>query len=297
MDFTKPHATELPATPTAIKAAASPFYDPVVSSKVFRAAGKEEHFKAGQAIFQEDDKASSGGVFSMRASSRMYFLASGDVALTMHGKPLDAVKAGDVFGEMAVITTLPRTATATAKSDCVAWSMDVAELQKALAIMPEFALMLMSVMFDRLRFMIARLAARKVPPASATREFPVFEPALLAQFEAALPRPSVRRYPPRGEIMKEGQSGAYMYILKQGRVAIWIRDKVIEVVNPGGTFGEMAVVDQSPRTANATADTECELLAVDRASLLEALKSQPAFAMAMMRAVSERIRHMNALLG
>lgn len=297
MDFTKPHATELPAAPTAFKAAASPFYDSGVASKLFRAAGKEEQFKAGQSIFQEDDKASKGGVFALRASSRMYFLASGEVALTIGGKPLDTVKAGDVFGEMAVISNLPRTATATAKSDCVAWSLDVAELQKALGLMPEFALMLMSVMFDRLRFMIARLAARKIPPASNMRESPVFEPALLAQFEAALPRASVTRYAARAEIMKIGQKGAYMYVLKQGRVAIWIANKVIEVVNPGGTFGEMAVVDQSARTANATADTECELLAVDRASLLEALKGQPAFAMAMMRAVAERIRNMNSQLG
>jgi CRP/FNR family transcriptional regulator, cyclic AMP receptor protein len=296
MDFTKPHATELPAAPAAFKAAASAFYDAAVASKLFRAGGKEERFKAGQSIFNEADKASSGGVFSMRASSRMYFLASGEVALTIHDKPLDAVKEGEVFGEMAVISNLPRTASATAKTDCVAYSLDVTELQKALAITPEFALMLMSVMFDRLRFMIARLSARKAPPASAPRESPVFDQGLLAQFEAALPRPSLRRYPARGEIMKEGQTGAFMYILKEGRVAIWIRDKVIEVVNPGGTFGEMAVVDQSPRTANATADTECELLAVDRASLLEALKSQPAFAMAMMRAVAERIRHMNEQL-
>jgi hypothetical protein len=36
---------------------------------------------------------------------------------------------------------------------------------------------------------------------------------------------------------------------------------------------------------------------VDRASLLEAVKSQPAFAMAMLKAVVERLRHMNAQLG
>ena len=297
MDFTRPHATELPSAPSSFKAAASPFYDVAVASKIFRAAGREERFAAGLSIFQEDDKASTGGMFSRHASSRMYFLAAGDVALTIGGKPLDTVKAGDVFGEMAVISNLPRTATATAKTDCVAYSLDVTELQNALAQMPEFALMLMSVMFDRLRFMIARLAARKVPPASSTRESPVFEPALLAQFEAALARPSIVRFPPRGAIMREGQTGAYMYILKSGRVAIWIRDKVIEVVNPGGTFGEMAVVDQSPRTANATADMDCELLAVDRASLLAAVESQPAFAMAMLRAVAERIRHMNSQLG
>jgi CRP-like cAMP-binding protein len=67
-------------------------------------------------------------------------------------------------------------------------------------------------------------------------------------------------------------------------------------VSPGGIFGEMALVDQSPRVASATADVYSELLAVDRPSLLEAVKAQPAFAMAMLRAVVERLRHMNAQL-
>ena len=89
----------------------------------------------------------------------------------------------------------------------------------------------------------------------------------------------------------------YMYVVKSGRIYITIKDKVVEQVNPGGTFGEMALVDQSPRVASATADVYSELLTVDRASLLEAVKSQPAFAMAMLRAVVDRLRHMNAQLG
>jgi len=59
----------------------------------------------------------------------------------------------------------------------------------------------------------------------------------------------------------------------------------------------MALVDQSPRGASATADQYTELLTVDRNSLMEAIKSQPAFAMAMLKAVVERLRHLNAQLG
>ena len=71
-----------------------------------------------------------------------------------------------------------------------------------------------------------------------------------------------------------------MYLVKSGRVAIAVGANVVEVVGPGGTFGEMAVVDQSPRTARAGALEECELLAIDRAALIEVVKQQPAFAMA-----------------
>ena len=157
--------------------------------------------------------------------------------------------------------------------------------------------MLMSVMFDRVRFVAARLAARKVGAMAMARESPTFDPLLLQQFESALSRSAIMRYQGGQNIMKEGQSGMYMYVVKSGRVAIHLKDKVLEVVNPGGTFGEMALVDNSPRVASATADQYSELLTVDRASLLEAVKSQPAFAMAMLRAVVDRLRHMNAQLG
>ena len=59
----------------------------------------------------------------------------------------------------------------------------------------------------------------------------------------------------------------------------------------------MAVVDQSPRTARAGSTEDSELLAIDRATLLAAVKKEPAFAMAMLRGIADRLRHMNSLLG
>ena len=291
-DFTKAPPPEASAP---FKPANSQFYNPLVAARLFQASGKEDRFAAGQQIFAEADKA-KGGLFS-RGSSRMYYIAEGEVSLTIGGKPLDTVKKGEIVGEMAVISERPRSATATAKSEVVAYSLNAAELQAALAKTPEFALMLMSVMFDRLRFIAARLAARKIAPGAAARESPTFDPLLLQQFEKALARAATVRYQAGASIMKEGQAGIYMYVVKEGRVTIAIRDKVVEVVGPGGTFGEMALVDQSPRVASGTADVYSELLTVDRASLLEAVKSQPAFAMAMLKAVVERLRHMNAQLG
>jgi CRP/FNR family transcriptional regulator, cyclic AMP receptor protein len=294
-DFTKPQSTE-PAASAPFKPATSKFYNTEVAAKLFKSAGKAEKFAAGQPLFVEDEKATKGGLFASKGATRMYYIADGEVALTIRGKPLDTVKAGEIVGEMAVISERPRSATGTAKTACTAYSFNGSELQAALAQAPEFALMLMSVMFDRLRFIAARLGARKGISAAAARESPVFDPILLQQFEAALARASILRYQAGASIMREGQAGIYMYVLKSGRVSIAIRDSVVEVVLPGGTFGEMALVDQSPRTASATADIYSELLAVDRASTLGAVKAQPAFAMAMLRAVVERLRHMNSQL-
>ncbi|HEX4331220.1 MAG TPA: cyclic nucleotide-binding domain-containing protein [Usitatibacter sp.] len=307
-DFTKPQAPQ-PASPDGFdftkppeagisapsKPANSQFYNPAVAKKLFQAAGKEEELAVGQTLFDEADKASKGGVFSMKGASRMYYIAEGELELTIGMRKLDVVKAGEIVGEMAVISERPRSATATAKTSCKVYGLTASELQSSLAQNPEFALMLMSVMFDRIRFVVARLTARKIaiPP----REAAVFDAPLLQQFEAALSRPNIVRYQAGQPIMRVGQAGIYMYVVKTGQVAIGIRERLVEIVNPGGTFGEMALVDQSPRVADAQAHVYSELLAVDRPSLLEAVKGQPAFAMTMLKAVVERLRHMNSLLG
>jgi CRP-like cAMP-binding protein len=293
MDFTKPQPAA-PEAPAPFKAASSRFYDSIVAGKVFRAQGREERFAAGQAIFAEDEKASRGGLF--RAASRMYYLAEGQVALTIGGRALDIVNPGEVFGEMAVISGQSRSASAAAKTEVLAYSLDAGELQAALGRDPEFALMLASVMYDRLRFIAARLAARPLAPGAAAREATVFEPRLVAQMEAALPRTAVVRHRQETVIMKEGQAGKFMYLVKSGRVAIAVGSNVVEVVGPGGTFGEMAVIDQSPRTARAGTLEETELLAIDRESLVAVVRQHPEIAMALLRAIADRLRHMNRLL-
>ena len=293
MDFTKPQP-EIQEASAPFKAANSRFYKPEVAAAIFKADGKEERFGAGHKIFEEDDKASSGGMF--RAASRMYYLDSGEVALAIGAKPLDTVKAGEVFGEMAVISGRPRSASATATLDCVTHSLDARELQGALGHSPDFALMLASVMYDRLRFIAARLASRPRAAGNSAREATVFEPLLVSQLEAALPRSATVRHRQETVIFKEGQAGTFMYLVKSGRIAIAVGNSVVEVVGPGGTFGEMAVVDQSPRTARAGALDECELIAIDRASLIAVVRKNPAVAMAMLRGISDRLRHMNALL-
>jgi CRP/FNR family transcriptional regulator, cyclic AMP receptor protein len=294
LDFTQPAPAAPAAASAPFKAAQSRFYDASVAARIFKAQGQEERFAEGQTLFAQDEKSSSGGIF--KAASRMYYIAEGEVGVAIGAKKLDSVGKGEVVGEMAVISGRPRSATATAKTPVVAYSMDSKELQAALGQSPEFALMLASVMYDRLRFIAAQLALKPMKPGSAAREATVFDPALVAQLEAALPRTSLARYRQEQIIMKEGQAGTFMYLVKSGRVAIAVGSNIVEVVGPGGTFGEMAVVDQSPRTARAGTLEETELIQIDRPSLMAVVKQQPAVAMAMLRGISDRLRHMNTLL-
>ncbi|MBP8119887.1 MAG: cyclic nucleotide-binding domain-containing protein [Burkholderiales bacterium] len=305
-DFTKPQtqSTGPAAAPQAsapFKPAVSKFYDPVVAMRLFQAAGRAEKIAAGETLFVEHERSGKQGLFGKRVAHRMYFLGSGEVALSAGGRSLDTLRAGEIFGEMAVISETAagsaRSATALAKTDCEVLSLDGAELQAALQGTPEFALMLMSVMFDRLRFVAARLAMRKSATGTRSgRDEVTFSPELLRQLDDALQHATTVRFAAGSPIMREGEAGVSMYVVMEGKVSITIRNSEVELVQAGGTFGEMALVDQSPRTASATAQSDCILLSVNRSALLALVRSQPAIGIAMLRSVADRLRHMNGLL-
>ena len=277
--------------------AKSKFYNAAVAQKLFELGGSRVKVAEGDMFFSENDKPSKGGLFSKAVSSKMYFIAAGEVLLTIGGKALDTIGTGEIFGEMSVITGGSRSATATAKTSCAAYSLDAEQFQNAIQKMPEFALMLMNVMFDRLRLVGARLASRSIAPGNGgERGVAIFDAAMLKQLDEQLDHATRLRYAPQQSIMREGETGAYMYVALEGRITISIKGAVVETCAAGGTFGEMALVDQSPRNATATAETEVTLLAINRNVLLAMIREQPAFAMALLRAVADRLRYMNSLL-
>lgn len=281
LDFSKPAGAAKPAA-----APQAPLYIPAIARAFFESAGKEETVAAGSVFFAENEKASR----ILLKRDKMYLLLEGQVALSAKGKPLGAVKLGEIFGEMAAISDSPRSATAVAKSDCRVISLDDKGFYSALQKKPEFALMMLGTLIVRLRGMIARLSG--VPSGTEIKESPrVFDKTLLASLSAGLGEQAAVRYDRGKVIMVAGQAGALMYVVMEGRVAISIRGAVVERVGPGGVFGEMSLVDQSPRAANAAAETDCVLLGINRAVFLNLVKSDPTFGIALLGAMAERVRN------
>jgi CRP-like cAMP-binding protein len=293
-DFTRPIQLDAPAAASPMKAARSRFYDAKAAGKVFREVGREERFEAGKPLFVEDEAATKSGIFAK--GLRMYYIAEGEVVMTRAGRPLDTLKAGEVFGEMAVISELPRSATATARTACTVFSLDQPGLLEALSRSPEFGLMLASIMFERIRLIAARLAGKTFAKGQAAREATVFSGELMGKLLALLPPTAKIKFPASTIIMKEGQAADYMFVVKSGRVVVAVGSTIVEAIGPGGIFGEMALIDNSPRTARAGAVEDSELLAIDREMLLAVVKKQPVFGYAMLRGIADRLRHMNQLL-
>ncbi len=97
-----------------------------------------------------------------------------------------------------------------------------------------------------------------------------------------------------GEIIFEiGQPGQEMYIVKSGTVQIRVGDRVFDSIGAGETLGEMALLDDAPRSATAIAETDCEIVAIDKPRLLEMVRLEPLVAIAMTRSMVRRLRSMN----
>jgi CRP/FNR family transcriptional regulator, cyclic AMP receptor protein len=261
--------------------ARSAIYDPAVARACFERFGEVEVIPQTGQFFTEN-----------QGSDRMYLLVEGEVGLIRGRKMLDTVRAGEIFGEMAAISRLPRSATAAAKTACRALSLDAKQFQHAIQQAPEFALMLMNITINRLR-LTAALVSRNLAGAPDIQERRVFDGRLLDELAERLPHPPAH-HPLNKVIMKEGEAGVFMYVVVAGRVAVSIKSRPVEFIGPGGVFGEMALVDRSPRAATAVAQTDCELLSINRNDFLGLVKTNPAFAVSLLRALADRLRFMTS---
>jgi CRP/FNR family transcriptional regulator, cyclic AMP receptor protein len=96
-------------------------------------------------------------------------------------------------------------------------------------------------------------------------------------------------------LFREGESGDKMYVLLEGEADIMVGDLVVETAGPGALLGEMALIDNSPRTASVVAKTPCRLAEVDRRRFHFLVQQTPHFATHVMKTLADRLRHMNAI--
>jgi CRP-like cAMP-binding protein len=99
-----------------------------------------------------------------------------------------------------------------------------------------------------------------------------------------------QRFAPGDAIFEAGSKGDKMYVIRSGEVVIERDGKVIETLSAGGIFGEMALIDGSPRSATARAKTASEVAPITEKTFLFLVHETPFFAVAVMRTLADRLR-------
>jgi len=101
------------------------------------------------------------------------------------------------------------------------------------------------------------------------------------------------RYAAGDVIFAEGDKGDAMYVVRTGEVTVERGGRVMETLGGGDIFGEMALIDGAPRSATARAKTDCEVAPINEKTFLFLVHETPFFAIAVMRTLAGRLRHMN----
>ena len=108
--------------------------------EVFKDSNDLVEFPAGTVIFGEGLE-----------GNLMYVVVEGEIQISLHDKVLAIASPGEIVGEMALINSDIRSATATANTDCLLAPIDQSSFDSMLRHVPDFALHVMNVMADRIK--------------------------------------------------------------------------------------------------------------------------------------------------
>ncbi len=287
------------------------------------AVAEEEHEK-GQQIFAEGTPGAD-----------LYVLEKGEITIqraTPYGTyPLGLLKPGDLFGEVNFLTRTERSGDAVASQACQLLRLDALRLDEVIRRDPELGVQIYWSFWHNLAFKLRctneqlrtffnedsipenllRLkqqrgssGGRAAAVDSETKMRLFREQGLSNQELMALATFSRERtYPGGAVIFAEGDTGREMYVVLDGRVRIskFIPgggEEALAILERGDFFGEMALIDGQPRSADARAHGgPVTVLALDEATIKEVLTVDPEasleFLQLLCRLVAKRLREID----
>ena len=102
-----------------------------------------------------------------------------------------------------------------------------------------------------------------------------------------------RAYKSGDIIFREGDRALELFVIKSGEVRIQIGNRTVTELPAGSIFGEMALIDDEPRSATAVAASDVELVPVSEKQFLFLVSQTPFFALKVMRVLAQRLRSAN----
>ncbi|HJS96684.1 MAG TPA: MFS transporter [Solirubrobacteraceae bacterium] len=236
----------------------------------------------------EEESAPAGEVILYQGETgvRFYILRSGAARVLVDGREVTRLRSGDWFGEVALLSDIPRTATVQATENSALLSLADEDFHRALAGAGGGArgesshiLGLQSLRFPRDLVWPSRDTGRAVPiPSGATIENSGDRVEVLSRLPllAYLPTPAVvriasassieRRHP--GEaILAEGAPPGDAYIIWEGHAQLSHHGRPRRIAGPGELIGELATLHGRPRVDSAVALDDAVLLRLPRDTL------------------------------
>ncbi len=125
---------------------------------------------------------------------------------------------------------------------------------------------------------------------------PIFSELTKRDLNALAQTARLRKYAPGEVIIEEGGSAVGCFIVASGEVEVVKgldspdQPEVLATLGPGDFFGEMAIIDDSPRSATVRAIKDTECIAITRWDFMAEVRTRPDIAIQMLPVLVKRIR-------
>jgi CRP-like cAMP-binding protein len=232
-----------------------------------RRTGRLRTYREGATIIHQGSRGKS-----------FYFIIRGRVNVKVGNQNVAILGDSDYFGEAALLTGQPRNA-----------SVQAATHSQILEI-PEDILNMLLTEFPHIRD--SMLKVLKVRPSLA--KVSLLKGVDHATMNRLIDRLTERSYPAGSNILVQGQAGDHLFVITEGKATVTIKNngqqrKVAEL-SAGDIFGEIALIENSPRTATIRAATDTKVLVLERKDFKEIVEKTPVLHFGLTRLAHERLR-------
>jgi len=121
-------------------------------------------------------------------------------------------------------------------------------------------------------------------------EVPLFEGLTKRHLRRVAKLARIRRFAPGSALVRSGDAGKSFFILLDGNAKVMRSSGRARRLGMGDYFGEMALLDGAPRSADVVAEGEVLALTIDRSGFTKLLGTEPTLAQALLRTLAARLR-------
>ena len=137
--------------------------------------------------------------------------------------------------------------------------------------------------------------------ADELRKFSLFKSVEPGELDALAALMQQQSFAPNTVLFEKDQPGDAMYLIRSGRVRIFLRDAqgndiTFRHYGSGQIVGEFALIDDKPRSASAEAVEPVDAMVLNRENFLQLMKERPMLGVEMMRSLAERVRYTSSYL-
>lgn len=215
------------------------------------------------------------------AGDSFYIIESGGIKISTNDVTLNRLAAGDSFGEMALLSDQPRSATAVADPDAALLRLSRGGFTRLLSRHPELADELHDMMQSLMRQSLLATALRRI---SGEIDDDILRD-IIGDFRW-------ETYAAGQVILRQGEAGDDALVIVSGRVQATLSDgeeeRVLGEVGSGSIVGELSLLSAAPRSATVTAVRETRVARMSRAALEKIMRTHPQFALHLMETIVQR---------